>query len=70
MGGPRFADAALAAAESATIGQQVQRMLHLADNYLAGALARVAASASGRPASFGGATETLLATVQGLGVPV
>ncbi|WP_081737847.1 D-alanyl-D-alanine carboxypeptidase/D-alanyl-D-alanine endopeptidase, partial [Arthrobacter sp. H41] len=40
------------------------------DNYLAEALARVAAAASGRPASFGGATETLLATVEELGVPV
>ena len=60
---------ALAAVESAPLEDQVRRMLEISDNYLAEALARIAALDSGRPASFGGATEALTAAAARLGVP-
>ena len=59
----------LAAVESAPLEDQVRRMLEMSDNYLAEALARIAALDSGRPASFGGATESLVAAAARLGVP-
>ncbi|WP_104181131.1 D-alanyl-D-alanine carboxypeptidase/D-alanyl-D-alanine-endopeptidase [Arthrobacter sp. B0490] len=59
----------LAAVESAPLADQMRRMLEISDNYLAEALARVAALDSGRPASFGGATEALTAAADRLGVP-
>ncbi len=60
----------IASVESATVEQQVTHMLEVSDNYVAEALARSAAQASGRPASFGGATETLTAVAAHLGVPL
>uniref|UniRef100_UPI002811E171 D-alanyl-D-alanine carboxypeptidase/D-alanyl-D-alanine endopeptidase n=1 Tax=Zhihengliuella sp. TaxID=1954483 RepID=UPI002811E171 len=59
----------LAAVESAPLEDQVRRMLEISDNYLAEALARIAALDSGRPASFGGATEALTVAAARLGVP-
>lgn len=59
---------ALAAVESAPRAAQVARMLEVSDNYLAEALARIAARESGRPASFGGATEALAAAATRAGV--
>ncbi|MDQ0736748.1 D-alanyl-D-alanine carboxypeptidase/D-alanyl-D-alanine endopeptidase [Arthrobacter agilis] len=59
----------LAAVESAPLEDQMRRMLEISDNYLAEALARRAALDSGRPASFGGATEALTAAASELGVP-
>ncbi|OUM43889.1 D-alanyl-D-alanine carboxypeptidase/D-alanyl-D-alanine-endopeptidase [Arthrobacter agilis] len=59
----------LAAVDSAPLGEQMRRMLEISDNYLAEALARVAATESGRPASFGGATDALAAAAARLGVP-
>jgi D-alanyl-D-alanine carboxypeptidase/D-alanyl-D-alanine-endopeptidase (penicillin-binding protein 4) len=59
----------VAAVESAPLEDQVRRMLEISDNYLAEALARIAALDSGRPASFGGATEALTAAAARLGVP-
>lgn len=49
----------LASVESATVEAQVEHMLLTSDNYLAEVLARLAADASGRPASFGGGLETI-----------
>lgn len=59
----------LAAVESATIAEQVEHMLLTSDNYLAETLARLAAQASGQPASFGGATETIDRVLGQLAVP-
>ncbi|WP_258058804.1 D-alanyl-D-alanine carboxypeptidase/D-alanyl-D-alanine-endopeptidase [Arthrobacter sp. B1805] len=59
----------VAAVESAPLQHQVRRMLEISDNYLAEALARIAALDSGRPASFGGATEALTIAATRLGVP-
>ncbi|THJ65133.1 D-alanyl-D-alanine carboxypeptidase/D-alanyl-D-alanine-endopeptidase [Arthrobacter echini] len=66
---PRDA-ALLAAVESAPLQDQVRHMLEASDNYLAEALARIAALGSGRPASFDGATQALTAVAASLGVPV
>lgn len=60
----------LAAVQSATIEEQVEHMLLTSDNYLAEVLARLAAEASGKPASFGGGLETIAEVITGLGVPV
>ncbi|WP_394250801.1 D-alanyl-D-alanine carboxypeptidase/D-alanyl-D-alanine endopeptidase [Arthrobacter pityocampae] len=59
----------LAAVDSAPLQDQVRRMLEISDNYLAEALARVAAHGSGRPASSGGATEAITAAAVTAGVP-
>ncbi|WP_104167471.1 D-alanyl-D-alanine carboxypeptidase/D-alanyl-D-alanine-endopeptidase [Arthrobacter sp. SX1312] len=59
----------LAAVDSAPLQDQVRRMLEISDNYLAEALARVAARESGRPASSGGATEAIAAAAVRTGVP-
>ena len=58
----------VAAAESATVAEQIEQMLLVSDNYLAEALGRSAAAASGREASFEGATATVAAEISGLGV--
>lgn len=58
----------VAAVESATVAEQVEQMLLVSDNYLAEALARSAAKAAGREASFEGATATVAAEISGLGV--
>ncbi|AUZ86344.1 D-alanyl-D-alanine carboxypeptidase/D-alanyl-D-alanine-endopeptidase, partial [Arthrobacter agilis] len=59
----------VAAVASAPLEEQMRHMLEISDNYLAEALARIAALESGRPASFGGATEALTAAAVRLGVP-
>lgn len=59
----------LAVVESATIAEQVEHMLLTSDNYLAETLARLAARASGQPASFGGATQTIDRVLAQLAVP-
>jgi serine-type D-Ala-D-Ala carboxypeptidase/endopeptidase (penicillin-binding protein 4) len=59
---------ALAAMESATVGEQVQLMLQTSDNYLAETLSRKAALAQGHPASFAGSTRNIIGTIAGLGV--
>ncbi|MHA7282598.1 D-alanyl-D-alanine carboxypeptidase/D-alanyl-D-alanine endopeptidase [Arthrobacter sp. TMS2-4] len=59
----------LAAVDSAPLQDQVRRMLEISDNYLAEALARTAARASGRPASSGGATEAIAEAAVRTGVP-
>lgn len=59
----------VAAVESAPLEEQVRRMLEISDNYLAEALARIAALDSGRPASLVGGTEALTAAAARLGVP-
>ncbi|WDF33453.1 D-alanyl-D-alanine carboxypeptidase/D-alanyl-D-alanine-endopeptidase [Arthrobacter agilis] len=64
---PEDADV-LAAVASAPLEDQVRRMLEVSDNYLAEALGRAAALGSGRPASFGGATDALGAAATHLGV--
>lgn len=61
--------AVIASVESATVEQQVEHMLRTSDNYLAEVLARLAADASGRPASFGGGLETIAEVINGLEVP-
>ncbi|MHA7277039.1 D-alanyl-D-alanine carboxypeptidase/D-alanyl-D-alanine endopeptidase [Arthrobacter sp. Hz1] len=58
----------LAAVGSATVAEQVDHMLLTSDNYLAEVLARLAARAGGQPASFGGATETVVSVISQLGV--
>ncbi|WP_028281451.1 D-alanyl-D-alanine carboxypeptidase/D-alanyl-D-alanine-endopeptidase [Arthrobacter sp. H5] len=59
----------LASVESATVSELVSHMLLTSDNYLAEALARVAAKASGRPASFGGGLETIVEALGALELP-
>lgn len=61
--------AVLASVESAPLGQQVEHMLLTSDNYLAEVLARLAAAASGRPASFGGGLDTIAEVINALEVP-
>ncbi|WP_225216908.1 D-alanyl-D-alanine carboxypeptidase/D-alanyl-D-alanine endopeptidase [Arthrobacter pullicola] len=58
----------LAAVESATVAEQVEQMLLISDNYLAEALARSAALAAGREASFAGAVDTVTAQAAALGI--
>ena len=60
--------AALAEVRSAPLTDQVEYMLMNSDNYLAEALARLSAAATGREASFAGGIETVQAEVAGLGV--
>ena len=60
--------AALAEVRSAPLADQVDYMLLNSDNYLAEALARLSADATGREASFAGGIETVLAEVAALGV--
>ncbi|WP_312181842.1 D-alanyl-D-alanine carboxypeptidase/D-alanyl-D-alanine-endopeptidase [Arthrobacter sp.] len=58
----------LAAVQSATAAEQVEQMLLISDNYLAEAMARSAALASGRDASFAGAVDTVQAQAALLGI--
>lgn len=60
----------LAVVRSAPIVDQLAFMGEESDNYVAEAMGRLAAIAAGRPATFGGATDTLRATADGLGVDV
>ena len=63
------ADAAtLAEVRSAPLADQVDYMLLNSDNYLAEALARLSAHATGREASFAGGIETVKAEMGALGV--
>lgn len=54
---------------SATVAHQVAYMLTESDNYLAETLARLAAHASGRPASFDGAAAATRAVLTEAGIP-
>ena len=58
----------LASVESATVAEQIGQMLLVSDNYLAEALARSAAAASGREASFDGAAAAVAGELSRLGV--
>ncbi|WP_225219332.1 D-alanyl-D-alanine carboxypeptidase/D-alanyl-D-alanine endopeptidase [Arthrobacter gallicola] len=58
----------IAAVESATVAEQLEQMLLISDNYLAEALARSAALAAGRDASFAGAVDTVKAQAAALGI--
>ncbi|WP_372699644.1 D-alanyl-D-alanine carboxypeptidase/D-alanyl-D-alanine-endopeptidase [Arthrobacter sp. JSM 101049] len=60
----------LAVVHSAPVVDQLAFMGAESDNYVAEAMGRLAALAAGRPATFGGATDTLRATASGLGVDV
>lgn len=60
----------LAVVRSAPVVDQLAFMGEESDNYVAEAMGRLAAIAAGRPATFGGATDTLRATADGLGVDV
>jgi D-alanyl-D-alanine carboxypeptidase/D-alanyl-D-alanine-endopeptidase (penicillin-binding protein 4) len=58
----------LAAAESATVGDQVDLMLESSDNFLAEALGRMAALASGQKATYDGATVAVRQRLRELGI--
>ena len=58
----------LAVVESAPVADQVRHLLLTSDNYLAEALARMTARATGREATFDGGTEAVAAAVSRLGV--
>ncbi|GAA1366250.1 hypothetical protein GCM10009596_31270 [Arthrobacter rhombi] len=60
----------LAEVRSAPIADQLAFMGEESDNYVAEAMGRLSAIATGRPATFGGATDTLRATAKDLGVDV
>ncbi len=64
-GGP----AALAEVQSATVSQQVDLMLQTSDNYLAEVLGRMAAAATGQPASNDAATATVRTELTELDIP-
>jgi D-alanyl-D-alanine carboxypeptidase/D-alanyl-D-alanine-endopeptidase (penicillin-binding protein 4) len=54
--------------DSPTVAALVERMLTTSDNDVAEALGRLSAHASGRPATFAGAVQTVQATLTALGV--
>ncbi|MCC3281693.1 D-alanyl-D-alanine carboxypeptidase/D-alanyl-D-alanine endopeptidase [Arthrobacter caoxuetaonis] len=58
----------LAVVESATVSDQIQQMLMVSDNYLAEALARSAAAATGHEPSFEGALDTVADQASALGI--
>jgi D-alanyl-D-alanine carboxypeptidase/D-alanyl-D-alanine-endopeptidase (penicillin-binding protein 4) len=60
---------ALAHVDSPMVSALVERMLTTSDNDIAEALGRLSAQASGRPATFAGAVQTVQATLTALGVP-
>lgn len=60
--------AVLAAADSATVAEQVNLMLQVSDNYLAETMGRMAAVATGRPGSNDGATAVVAAEVGAAGL--
>lgn len=59
----------LAVVQSAPVAALVGYMLSTSDNYVAEVLGRLAAAATGQPASFAGATQTVGAIIGRLGVP-
>ena len=59
----------LAHVDSPTVSALVERMLTTSDNDIAEALGRLSAHASGRPATFAGAVQTVQATLSAIGVP-
>jgi len=67
-GGAQTTGAVLAAAESATVAEQVDLMLQVSDNYLAETMGRMAALATGRPGSNDGATAAATAELAAAGV--
>ena len=67
-GAPPAGAAVLAAAESATVAEQVNLMLQVSDNYLAEAMGRMAAVATGRPGSNDGATAVVAAEAAAAGI--
>ena len=58
----------LAAAESATVSEQVDLMLESSDNFLAEALGRLTALASGQPGTYDGATAAVRQRLGELGI--
>jgi D-alanyl-D-alanine carboxypeptidase/D-alanyl-D-alanine-endopeptidase (penicillin-binding protein 4) len=58
----------LAAAESATVSEQVDLMLETSDNFLAEALGRMTAGASGKDATYDGATAAVRQRLGELGI--
>lgn len=58
----------LASAESATVGEQVDLMLETSDNFLAEALGRMTAAASGKQATYDGATAAVRQRLGELGI--
>ncbi|MDN6170948.1 MAG: D-alanyl-D-alanine carboxypeptidase/D-alanyl-D-alanine-endopeptidase, partial [Micrococcaceae bacterium] len=60
----------LAQVRSASVLEQLAFMGKESDNYVAETMGRLAAIAAGRAATFGGATDTLRATAESLGVEV
>ena len=60
--------AVLAAADSATVTEQVNLMLQVSDNYLAETMGRMAAVATGRPGSNDGATAVVAAELGAAGL--
>ncbi len=74
LGGPYRAEApeqagVVASVDSATVLELTEHMLVASDNYLAEALARLAAAKAGRAAAYDGATAALAATATRLGLP-
>lgn len=59
----------LAEVQSATVGQQVDLMLRTSDNYVTEVIGRMAALASGKPASNDGAVAAVLQQLEELGIP-
>ncbi len=59
----------LAGVQSATVAEQVDLMLQTSDNYLAEVLGRMAAAASGQPASNDGATAAVKDQLAQAGIP-
>jgi len=60
--------AALAGVDSATVGEQVDLMLQVSDNYLAETMGRMAAVATGRPGSNDGAVAAVAAELGAAGI--
>ncbi|MFJ4029885.1 D-alanyl-D-alanine carboxypeptidase/D-alanyl-D-alanine-endopeptidase [Paenarthrobacter sp. NPDC089989] len=58
----------LASAESATVSEQVDHMLQTSDNFLAEALGRLTAAASGQKATYDGATAAVRQRLGELGI--
>lgn len=60
----------VATVDSPPVAALVERMLTTSDNDVAEALGRLSAHASGKPATFTGAVDTVQATLAALGVPM
>lgn len=61
-------EATLAVVHSATVREQLRFMTGESDNYVAEAMGRLVAIAAGKPATFGGATESIREAIDRLGV--